>query len=182
MIVTRIRLAACALAMATLAGSETARALENPFPDNVIVAPGVKLGYTFGSGGGFTFGGELSMLFRNGPDAGLVLAHGPAVNAGWASGGIFQFRAGYEVASWSVGLEAGPGLVSDAKGTHFSLGFTPWLGAIFVAPYYTHSFVFGARDVNELGAYLKLPLCFGCPGGGSHHGSVFGGIGHDHHH
>jgi len=178
-----MRFIAFALAAATLATSSIACALENPFPDNVIVAPGVKLAYTFGEGGGFTLGGELSMLFRNGPDAGLVLAHGPALNMSWAHGGIFQFRAGYEAASWSLGLEAGPGFISDQHGSHFLIGVTPWLGVIFVDPYFTHSFVFGARDVNELGTYLKLPLCFGCPtGGGGGHGSVFGGIGHDHHH
>ncbi len=57
MIASRIPLVACALGLATFAGSGTAQALENPFPDNVIVAPGVKLGYTFGSGGGSHFGG-----------------------------------------------------------------------------------------------------------------------------
>ena len=179
------RLPALALGAPAFALSGTALALDNPFPEQVIVSPGVKLGYTFGQDGGFTFGGEISMLFRNGPDAGLILAHGPAVNIGWASGGIFQLRAGYQAASWLVGLEAGPGLVSGPKGTRFAFGVTPWLGMIFAAPYYTHSFVFGARDVNELGTYLKLPLCFGCPGGGGDggsHGSFFGGIGHDHHH
>ena len=178
-----MRLIAYALAAATLATSGVACALENPFPDKPIVAPGLKLGYTFGDGGGFTIGGEVSMLFRNGPDAGLILAHGPALNMSWAHGGIFQFRAGYEAASWSLGLEAGPGWISDRHGTHFAVGLTPWLGVIVLDPYFTHSFVFGARDVNELGTYLKLPLCFGCPGDGGDgsHGSIFGGIHHHHH-
>jgi hypothetical protein len=159
-----------------------AKALDNPFPDHVLVCPGIKLGYTFGDEGGFTVGGEISMLFRNGPDAGLVLADGPVLNFGWASRGVFQLRAGYELASWVVGLEGGPALVSDRTGTHFAIGVTPWLGAIFAAPYYTHAFVFGAPSVDEIGTYLKLPLCFGCPGGGGGHGSFFGGLGHDHHH
>lgn len=178
-----VRGVALALGVAALATAGKAHALDNPFPEQAIVAPGVKLGYTFGQGGGFTLGGEVSMLFRNGADAGLVLAHGPAINFGWTHGGIFQFRAGYELASWSLGLEAGPGFVHDHSGTHFSLGLTPWLGAIFVVPYYTHSFVFGARDLNELGTYLKLPLCFGCAGSdGGSDGSIFASIGHHHHH
>ena len=164
--------------MLTIGGAATA--LENPFPEYAIISPGVKVAYTFGDEGGLTFGGEIATLFRNGPDAGVVLAHGPALNFGWASRGIFQLRVGYEVASWLIGVEAGPGLVTDRTGTHFAIGVTPWLGAIFAAPFYTHAFVLGGRSVDEVGTYLKLPLCFGCSGGG--HGSVFGGIGHDHHH
>src|SRR4051794_21517464 len=98
-----VRGVALALGVAALATAGKAHALDNPFPEQAIVAPGVKLGYTFGQGGGFTLGGEVSMLLRNGADAGLVLAHGPAINFGWTHGGIFQFRAGYELASWSLG-------------------------------------------------------------------------------
>ena len=161
-----------ALVLALLATPAAASALDNPFPDATIVSPGIKLGYTFGDSGGFTFGLELSILVRTGPDLTAVLAHGPALNLSWTTHGIFQARVGWQLVSWILGLEAGPSLVTGRDGTHFALGVTPWLGGIFVVPYYTHAIVLGGSNIQELGTYLKLPICAGCEssGGGSHWG------------
>jgi hypothetical protein len=150
-----------------------ARALDNPFPeDSAIVSPGVKLGYTFGEEGGFTFGIELSVLVRTGPSLSVVLAHGPVLDLSWTWDGIFVLHAGYELASVVLGVEAGPSLVVGRGGTRFGFGVTPWLGGIVVAPYYGHTFVVGAEPLDELGSYLKLPICTG-PDCGSSGGTGF---------
>lgn len=136
---------------------------DNPFLDETIVSPGVKLGWTFGDRGGLTFGVEVTVLRSAGENARLVLAHGPALNLSW-SRGRFHGRLGWEAVSWGFGLEGGPGIVRDADGTHLSLTISPWAGA-FVVPYYAHTFVAGAAPVREAGLYGKLPLCVGCEGG-----------------
>ena len=161
------------LVMVLLAAPRAAAALDNPFPDATIISLGVKLGYTFGDAGGFTFGVELSILVRTSPNLTAVLAHGPALDLSWASHGIFIARLGWQAVSWIFGIEGGPAIVTGRDGTHFSLGVTPWLGGVFVVPYYTHSFVIGGSTVQEVGTYLKLPLCPSCEsggGGGSHWG------------
>lgn len=153
---------ALVVALVLSLGREAA-ALDNPFPTSAVISPGIKLGYTFGDDGGFTWGFELTALFRTGPDLGVVLAHGPAFNLTF--GPVFHLRAGWEIVSWGLGLEAGPELVRGKDGSRFGFGVTPWLGAFFVAPYYTHTFVLDGEPVDEAGTYLKLPLCPGCSGG-----------------
>jgi hypothetical protein len=156
---------AIAAVAAVVASAPPARAnIDNPFPDATVISPGVKLGYTFGDGGGFTYGAELTVLWRTGPDLAAILAHGPALNLSW-NGGSFQLRAGWEIVSWFAGIEAGPALVSDRTGTHVAVGVSPWLGAL-VVPYYTYTWVPASDDVRELGTYLKLPLCFSCKSSG----------------
>lgn len=132
----------------------------------MVVSPGVKLGYTFGPNGGFTYGVELSLLWRTGPDLSAVLAYGPVLNLTWATEGLFYTRLGMEAVSWFVGAEVGAAYVLDRDGSHFGIGVTPWIGTWYVVPYYTHTLVFGGESLNELGTYLKLPLCFACESSG----------------
>ena len=163
---SRVPFAASLVAVVLAAAPAPARALDNPFPDSAIVSPGVKLGYTFGEEGGFTFGVELSVLVRTGPSLSVVLAHGPVLDLSWTWDGIFVLHAGYELASVVLGVEAGPSLVVGRGATRFGFGVTPWLGGIVVAPYYGHTFVVGGEAVDELGAYFKLPICTGCSSSG----------------
>lgn len=157
--------AAVALALAAVACPASARAdLDNPFPDATVVSPGVKLGYTFG-GGGWTYGIEVTVLRRTGPDLSAIVAHGPALNLTWRSHGPFDLRLGWQAVSWFIGVEGGPALVHDSDGFHLGLGVSPWLGAI-VVPYYTWTFVPTRSSLREAGVYLKLPLCTGCSGSG----------------
>jgi hypothetical protein len=127
----------------------------------VVLNPGVKVAYTFGDGGGMTYGGELTALFSTGPNLHAIVAAGPDLNLGWTSGGVFEGRIGVDLVSWFAGLEAGPALVSDGAGSHFGFGLTGWLSALFVDPYFTYTWVGGRDDTSELGAYFKLPICLG---------------------
>jgi len=133
----------------------------NPFPRATVISPGVKASYTFGRGGGWTWGGELTVLFKTWNDLHAIVAAGPAVNFTWAPQ-AFQARLGVELVSWFAGVEGGPSLVTDRAGAHFGFAVSPWLGGIMVVPEYTHTFVTGRPDLNELGSYFKLPLCPGC--------------------
>jgi hypothetical protein len=133
---------------------------QNPFDGYVWINPGVKLGYTFGEGGGFTYGGELSVIIPTGTEASTVLAAGPVLNLTWTHRGTFNGRLGAQIVSWLWGIEAGPALVRDRSGRHFGFGVTPWVGAI-VVPYWTYTVVAGSSNLNEWGLYGKLPLCTG---------------------
>lgn len=143
-----------------------AHALDNPFPDSVVVSPGVKVAYTFGPEGGWTLGLELTLLYRTTESLSPVLAHGPAFNVTWTPSRSWYLRTGWQIVSFFVGFEAGPALVVDGEGAHLGFGLTPWLGAVWVVPYFTHTFVLGGRGLSELGTYLKLPLCTGCESDG----------------
>jgi hypothetical protein len=138
--------------------------LDNPFPDSTVISPGVKLGYVFGDGGGWSFGVEVTVLRRTGADLSAIVAHGPAVNIGWSRGGVFYARVGWEAVSWFAGVEGGPTLVRTRDGMRVGLTVSPWIGAI-VVPYYAHTWLLGDRSIREVGTYLKLPLCTGCEGG-----------------
>jgi hypothetical protein len=151
------------LMLGTAAGAAHAD-VENPLADAIVVSPGIKVGYTFGDGGGFTYGAEITVMRGTGTELSAIVAHGAALNLGWSRGGTFQLRAGWQVVSWLVGIEAGPALVWRDGQARFGAGVTPWLGAIAV-PYYTYTFMPGVPDIREAGIYLKLPLCPGCEGG-----------------
>lgn len=163
-----MRRGAVALALALIAVPAAARAdLDNPFPDALVISPGIKLGYIFGGeGGGFTYGAELTMMWRSGADLSAIVAQGPALNISWSQGGTFQLRPGWQFVSWFIGIEAGPAIVRRDGHTHFGVGVSPWLGAI-VVPYYTYTYLIGVPGIHEGGTYLKLPLCTSCEGGGS---------------
>jgi hypothetical protein len=154
-----------------LAGCSSVLPKHNPFPDAMVISPGVKVAYTFGRGGGMTYGGELTMLFRTWDDLHAIVAAGPALNLSWTPT-TFQARAGLELVSWFAGIEGGPALVTDRRGAHFGVGVSPWLGGIFVVPELTHTYVLGAPDMTEVGVYGKLPLCPGCKVSHSGFGSL----------
>ncbi len=150
---------------------------QNPYPSYVI-SPGVKLAYTFGPRGGWTYGGELSVPIKYRDNLHAIVALGPAFNLAWTSRGTTYVRFGLDVVSWFVGLEGGPTIVSDRSGTHFGVGVQAWVSGIWVVGEYTHTFVVGAPELDELGVYGKLPLCFACASGGGGD-SLFGH--HEHH-
>jgi hypothetical protein len=133
---------------------------QNPLDGYVWVNPGAKLAYTFGEGGGLTYGFEVSTVIANGSKASTVLGVGPVLNLTWTSKGTFNGRLGGQIVSWLWGVEAGPALVTDRRGTHFGFGVTPWVGAI-VVPYWTYTLVAGSSSLNEWGVYGKLPICTG---------------------
>jgi len=152
---------------------------DNPYPSYVI-SPGVKIAYTFGPRGGWTYGGELSVPIRYGDDLHSIVAIGPAFNFAWTSHGTSYARLGVEAVSWFVGVEGGPTWVNDRTGNHFGIAISPWASAIWAVAEYTHTFVVGAPDLDEVAAIGKLPICIACASGGGG-GADYFGI-HDHHH
>jgi hypothetical protein len=130
----------------------------------------VKLGYTFGPNGGFTYGFEVAVNWMS-PNLDWVIGSGTVLDFTWTSRGIFEARAGFEVYGLIWGLEAGPAIVVGPDGTHVAIDVTPYLSGIFVIPYYTASIGLGGPSRSELGMYLKLPICLhddeGCYEGGS---------------
>jgi len=161
----RLPASAAAAAILILLTATAARAdVENPIADAIVVSPGIKVGYTFGDGGGFTWGAEVTVMRGTGTELSAIVAHGAALNLGWSRHGTFQLRAGWQLVSWLVGIEAGPALVWRDGQARFGFGVTPWLGVIAV-PYYTYTLMPGAPDIRETGIYLKLPVCPACEGG-----------------
>ncbi len=135
----------------------------------VTLNPGFKIAYTFGRGGGWTYGGELAVTWMK-PEVDWIIGSGAVLDFTWTKG-IFELRAGYEMYGPVYGLEVGPALVVGPEKTHLAIDVTPWLGAVFVDPYLTMSFGIGGPSRTEVGTYLKLPLCLhddeGCYQGGS---------------
>jgi hypothetical protein len=148
------------LLLATLAGGCGAIFDDNPMDGYVWVNPGAKVGYTFGEGGGLTYGGEISVNLSTGKDFQTILAVGPVLNLTWTRRGTFHARLGMQLAGALWGIEAGPAIVRDRGRTHVAFGVTPWLGAL-VVPYFTYTLVAGGPDLSELGVYGKLPICTG---------------------
>jgi hypothetical protein len=110
----------------------------NPYPDYVI-SPGVKVAYTFGPRGGWTYGGEISVPIKHGDDLHAIVAIGPALNLAWTSHDVFYLRASVEAVSWFVGMEAGPAWVNDHGRSHFGFALSPWVSAIWGVGEYTRS-------------------------------------------
>ncbi len=136
----------------------------------VTLNPGFKLAYTWGPGGGWTYGGEIAVTWMT-PDVDWIIGSGAVLDFTWTKHGVFELRAGYEMYGLIYGLEVGPALVVRPDRTHLAIDITPWLGGVFVDPYFTFSVGIGGPSRRELGAYFKLPLCLhddeGCYKGGS---------------
>jgi len=134
-------------------------------------SPGIKLSWTRGHG--LTYGFEVSVvrlpdllethsgsLVKDLVHAGIEViteTYGIVFDVDTTFHSLTKMRVGGEWIGPFIGVESGPSLVFDRTGTHAALGLTLWGGYDFY-PYYTHSFVLGAPDVGELGAYLKTPL------------------------
>jgi hypothetical protein len=158
------------LALVFLCGCSYILPKDNPMYPLVLMNPGVKAAYTFGPGGGWTYGFELSFLAATGKDLHAVVAAGPDVNFTWRHGGTFDLRLGLDLVSWFVGTELGPSLVLDPQNRpHFGFGITTWASAVFFDPYWTYTIVRHGDNLNEWGMYTKLPICLagGCASGGS---------------
>ena len=142
-------------------------------------SPGIKLAWT--PGHGLTYGIEVSVirlpdllempsgsllddLYHAGIEV-ITQTYGVVFNVDTTFKGLTKLRLGGEWIGPFIGVETGPSLVFDRSGTRTGLGFTLWAGYTLY-PFYTHTFVVGGPDTNELGAYLKTPfLGFGAHGG-----------------
>lgn len=141
------------------------------------VSPGIKVGWT--PGYGLVWGLEVSIIRL--PDLNIendtllgagfeaigefiTETYGIVINIDTDFSDLFKLRVGGEWVGPFIGLEVGPSLVCDKKGTHFGLGITPWAG-YYLFGYYTATILFdSAPNHHEFGLYLKSPLLGSCDG------------------
>jgi hypothetical protein len=143
-----------------LTGCSSILPKENPMYPLDIINPGVKAAYTWGLGGGWTYGFDVSVLAATGQNLHAIVAAGPEVNFTWRHGGTFDMRLGLDLVSWFVGMELGPSLVLDPLDhSHFGFGITTWASMVFFDPYWTYTIVRGMPNLSEWGMYAKLPIC-----------------------
>jgi hypothetical protein len=123
-----------------------------------FVSPGLKMSYVFGATGGFSFGWELS-VYRTiawkprGDEEGYI---GIALSIDWCKS-TTKLHMGFEASQRFLGLCVGPTLVS--RDNVWTLGASATIYSWFIGlPYYAYTFVPGATDVHELGAYFKVPI------------------------
>ena len=123
-----------------------------------IFSPGIKLGYTFGDPGGFTYGVELSYveMVNHQPYHGLPygFSYGPVFNLDRFDG-VTRLHLGFETVL-GVGLCIGPTLVIQDGRQHWGYSVIPFIGLI-VYPYYNFTSA-GDFRFNEVGSYLKFPI------------------------
>ena len=137
------------LVLSLLAGTSSA--------DERFISPGIKLGYTFGQGGGFTTGIEVSyIVWRNELPMAVVLnidlcgreekLEYQKIHLGWQISHV-------------VGIEAGPTIIWDDGGASLGMTVTPFAGLVFPYGYYSYTLDFaGGRQRNEAGLLLKMPV------------------------
>ena len=115
---------------------------------------GIKLGYALGENGGFVFGFEGSItgtgVYGDDPIYGIVF------NYDW-SGEITKLHIGFEYIRYVGGLDIGPTFAWKNGQRYAGFSVIPFIGALF-HPYYNYTFLNSEFDLNEVGAYLKLPL------------------------
>ncbi len=118
------------------------------------VNPGIKLGYTFGEGGGFTWGVELSYTLTDLEYS----SHGVVLDLDFTPT-FTKLHVGGQISYLFVGGEIGPTLLFDrTKGTHhFGVTATPFVGALLM-PYVSGTYLVDRDPIFEAGAYGKLPM------------------------
>ncbi len=143
-------LSACLLAAVALPGWAQQHAM--------FLSPGVKFGYSFDGNGGFTIGPEVSLTYYE-DDKPVI----PGVVIGWYSTpGRNILAVGAQVTGPAT---VGFGLAHAWLFEHgnVSTGLKCELfGLVGVIPYYAHTFRYsGDESIEELGAYIKVPLALG---------------------
>lgn len=121
--------------------------------NSVFLNPGIKLGYTYGENGGFTYGFELSVTSNVLPDE-PTLCYGVVFdidfNKHWT-----KIHFGAEGNLITLGLDIGPTLLIQNGTTTLGFSIIPYCGALLYL-YYNYSY-FGKNmlAMSELGMYLK---------------------------
>lgn len=137
--------------------------LSNPdycFSQRTWLSPGVKLGYTFGEKGGFTWGVEVSLTFEQEVRGGTNY-YGFVVSMDRCRD-LWKIYLGVQgsIATrtfFPVGLSAGPTLISENGDLDFGIGLIPFAGFILY-PYYHFTYRLSRRSLHEIGGYLKIPI------------------------
>ena len=116
--------------------------------------PGIKLGYSFGEGGGFVYGVELSFVITGRdsrhPSYGITFDYDILPNGS-------KYHLGVEYMSPFVGLDIGPSVLSTDSSTLYGLSVIPFAG-ILILPYYNFTYFTPDITFHEVGTYLKVPI------------------------
>lgn len=122
-----------------------------------IANPGVKVGYTFGSEGGFVSGIEISVTTYLGEKLG---AFGVLVSVE-SLGDLKMTHVGIEYFPhpW-VGVSLGPTFIRGEE-KNVLAWTTTIFGGIFVLPYYRAILRTDSTHLHEIGAFVKLPIPLG---------------------
>jgi len=126
--------------------------------DRVWINPGLKLGYTFGENGGFTWGYELSITFQQETIIRYVKVPyciGLVLDVDYCKN-ITKTHFGAEFASLG-GLCVGPTWISEGGKTDLGFSIIAFTGVILY-PAYTYTYRKEKQDIHEIGGYLKLPI------------------------
>lgn len=119
----------------------------------IYINPGIKLGYTFGDDGGFTYGFELSITtnFKNQQTSNW---YGVVVDVDFCKDWT-RLHTGIEASSIGVGCDVGPSFLFRNDTVSYGVSFIPFIG-IIVYPYYNFSFFDNGFASHELGSYFKV--------------------------
>ena len=113
--------------------------------------PGIKIGYTFGQNGGFTYGIEISVVVFSHkvlePRSGFVFDYDRV-------GGMNRLHFGVEYMFAVFGADFGPtvGWKDNVRMVGFSI--TPFAGAL-ILPYYSFTYFNEQTLQHEVGSYFK---------------------------
>jgi len=116
---------------------------------------GPKLGYTYGEGGGFTWGFEASYF----PNPIFDLSSHPlwgftADLTFWKN--YTSFHIGIE-GSEMIGVDVGPTLFYSEKSLQAGVSLIPFAGILFIG-YYEFAWPFFQTPFQTIGGYLKIPI------------------------
>lgn len=125
--------------------------------DAEYISPGIKLGYTFGKGGGFTFGAEVSYIvwYKNAANA-VVLSYD--ICSQDSAKRLSKLHLGYQLSTAFIGGEVGPTIVWQGTKPQFGATLTPFIG-LGAYIYYSYTMVLTQqKDIDEWGFLLKYPI------------------------
>jgi hypothetical protein len=118
---------------------------------------GPKLGYTFGAGGGFSYGVELTYFPTGSNGSWEGPLNGFTFDVTHVGKGRTTFHFGVE---WmeGLGVDIGPTLlVDDRSGVSPGLGVTPFV-TILLIPFYEFVWLPGQGSISTVGSYIKFPV------------------------
>jgi hypothetical protein len=118
------------------------------------INPGFKLGYVFGSNGGFIVGAEVSATtaqIDNNSAFGFFISTESIHSTAIIHFGVEAFpRILY-------GLSIGPSIVTSDKETNIGISTTIF-GGMFALPYYRFTYVSDSLSMHELGTFIKFMI------------------------
>jgi hypothetical protein len=125
-----------------------------PVETHYFLSPGIKIGYTLGESGGFTYGFEVSYVITG--QNNLDPAYGFVLDYDWF-GKSRKLHLGVEFMRQLGGIDIGPTLVWTNEQLVIGGSVIPFF-KFLVAPYINFSYLNNNETLFEVGTYLKAPI------------------------